>query len=46
MGPVDPLVAQFGEDDAWYCNILDFIRREAEGGAKDPPKLLAGPYSL
>ena len=35
-GPVNPLVAQFGEDDAWYRNILDFVRREVEGGARDP----------
>ena len=23
---VDPLVAQFGEDDGWYRNILDFVQ--------------------
>ena len=36
VAPVDPLVAQFGEDDAWYCNIFDFVRQEEEGGAMDP----------
>ena len=34
--PVDPLVAQFGEDDGWYRNILDFVQQEEEGGAMDP----------
>ena len=34
--PVDPLVAQFGEGDGWYRNILDFVRQEEEGGAMDP----------
>ena len=36
VAPVDPLVAQFGEDDGWYCNILDFAQQEEEGGAMDP----------
>ena len=35
--PVDPLIAQFGEDDRWWRNTVDFVRREAEGSARDPP---------
>ena len=35
--PVDPLLAQFGEDDSWWRNMVDFVRREAEGITRDPP---------
>ena len=36
-GPVDPFIVQFGEDDGWWRNMVDFVRREAEGDARDPP---------
>ena len=36
MRPVDPFIAQFGEDDSWWRNMVDFVRREAEGDARDP----------
>ena len=35
-GPVGPFIVQFGEDDGWWRNMVDFIRREAEGDARDP----------
>ena len=35
--PVDPLIAQFGEDDGWWQNMVDFVRREAEDDVRDPP---------
>ena len=35
--PVDPFLVQFGEDDGWWRNMVDFVRREAEGDARDPP---------
>ena len=34
--PVDPLIVQFGEDDDWWRNMVDFVQREAEGGVRDP----------
>ena len=34
---VDPLIAQFGEEDGWWQNMVDYVRREAEGDARDPP---------
>ena len=33
---VDLLIVQFGEDDGWWRNMVDFVRREAEGGTRDP----------
>ena len=35
--PVDPLLALFGEDNSWWRNVVDFIRREAEGVVRDSP---------
>ena len=35
--PVTPLIAQFGEDDSWWRKMVDFVRREADGDARDPP---------
>ena len=35
--PVDPFIAQFGENDGWWRNMVDFVQREAEGDARDPP---------
>ena len=32
-----PPAAGMVEDYAWYVNILDFVRREAEGDAGAPP---------
>ena len=34
---VDPFLVQFGEDDGWWRNMVDFVRWEAEGDARDPP---------
>ena len=39
-GFADPRVVQFGEDDAWYRTILDFVQVGAEGDAMDPPDFL------
>ena len=37
VGLGDPFIAQFGEDDGWWWNMVDFVRREAEGDARNPP---------
>ena len=35
--PVDPFLAQFGEDDSWWWNMVNFVQQGAEGDARDPP---------
>ena len=31
--PIDPFIVQFGEDDGWWWNMVDFFRQEVEGNA-------------